>query len=309
MSSSTSNSPNIRQLNETFAISSQLEIVEGKGGFPVIEIKNEKAVAKISVYSAQVLSYQPVGEPEEMLFLSEKAYYQAGKATKGGIPICWPWFGPDPQGLGRASHGFVRNRMWTLLSTEAVSAGETKVRLGIIADEETLAIWPHQFELVIEIVVGQSLTIALITHNPGSEAFSITQALHTYFSIGDIDQVRVLGLEDTSYLDKTDQGAEKNQVGEIAITAETDRIYTDVKSELAVDDRSWGRRILISSTNSSTAIVWNPWKKISTAMADLVDSDYLKFVCVETANAENEVIEISPGEQYQMQAVYTIERS
>ncbi|PZO56250.1 MAG: D-hexose-6-phosphate mutarotase [Phormidesmis priestleyi] len=299
----------IEQLNQTFAISSQLEIVESKGGFPAIEIQNEKASAKISVYSAQVLSFQPVDEPEEMLFVSENAYYQTGKATKGGIPICWPWFGPDPQGLGRASHGFVRNRMWTLLSTEAMPTGETKVRLGMSANEETQAIWPYQFELVMEIVVGQRLAIALITQNTGSEAFSITQAFHTYFSIGDIHQVRVLGLEDTPYLDKADEGAEKTQIGEIAITAETDRIYVGVKPELIVEDSAWGRRILISSTNSSTAIVWNPWEKISAAMADLADSDYLNFVCVETANAENEVIEISPGEQYQMQAVYAIERS
>lgn len=304
-----SSNMSIEQLNQTFAISSQLEIVEGKGGFPIIEIQNEKASAKISVYSAQMLSFQPVGESEEMLFVSENAYYQPGKATKGGIPICWPWFGPDPQGLGRASHGFVRNRMWTLLSTEAMPTGETKVRLGVSADEETQAIWPHQFELVMEIVVGQKLAIALITQNTGSEAFSITQAFHTYFSIGDIHQVRVLGLEDTPYLDKAAAGAEKTQVGEIAITAETDRIYVGVKPELAVDDKAWGRRILISSTNSSTAIVWNPWEKISTAMADLADSDYLNFVCVETANAETEVIEILPGEQYKMQAAYAIERS
>ncbi len=298
----------IEQLNQTFAISSQLKIVEGKGGFPLIEIQNKKAAAKISVYSAQVLSFQPVGEPEEMLFVSENAYYQAGKATKGGIPICWPWFGPDPQGLGRASHGFVRNRMWTLLSTEAMPTGETKVRLGVSADEETQAVWPYQFELVIEITVGQALAIALITQNTGSEAFSITQAFHTYFRIGDVHQVRVVGLENTPYLDKTDQGTEKTQVGEIAITAETDRIYMGVKPELTVDDKAWGRRILVSSTHSTTAIVWNPWEKISVAMADLTDADYLKFVCVETANAENEVIEILPGEQYQMQAVYAIER-
>ena len=154
------NGMNSEQPYQEFGIANQVKIIEGEGGFPIVEVSNEEGSAKISVYSAQVLSFLPVGESEDVLFVSEKAYFQAGKATKGGIPICWPWFGPDPEGLGRASHGFVRNRMWTLLSTEAVSAGETKVRLGITADEETKAIWPKSFELVLEVLVGAQLSVS-----------------------------------------------------------------------------------------------------------------------------------------------------
>lgn len=298
----------VEQLNQKFGIANQVKVVEGKGGFPVVEVTNEKATAKISVYSAQVLSFKPTGEPEDLLFVSEKAYYQTGKASKGGIPICWPWFGPDPEGKGRASHGFVRNRMWTLLSAEAAATGETKVRLGMSPSEETLAIWPNQFELVIEIVVGTQLTVTLTTQNTGDKAFSITQALHTYFATGDIKQVRVLGFENARYVDKADNGAKKTQTGDITITEECDRIYTDVKPEVIIDDGAMGRRIRITATGSSTAIVWNPWTEISTNMADLKDNDYQRFICVETANAEDEVIEVAPGTEYTMQAVYAVER-
>ncbi len=298
----------VDQLNQEFGIPSQLKVVEGKGGFPVVEVNNKRAKAKISVYSAQVLSFQPDGETEDLLFVSENAYYQTGKATKGGIPICWPWFGPDPDGLGRASHGFVRNRMWSLLSAEETPDGETKVRLGVTADEETLEIWPHRFELVMEILVGTQLRVTLITQNTGDEAFSITQAFHAYFTIGDVTQVRVLGLEDKTYLDKANGGAAKTQSGAIAISEETDRIYMDVPPELVIDDEALGRRIHISTTGSHTAIVWNPWKEISMKMADLEEQDYQRFICVETANAENEVIEISPSDDYRLQAVYTVER-
>ena len=298
----------VDQLNQEFGIPNQLRVAEGKGGFPVVEVSNKKAKARISVYSAQVLSFQPTGETEDLLFVSENAYYQTGKATKGGIPICWPWFGPDPEGLGRASHGFVRNRMWSLLSAEETPDGETKIRLGVTADEETLEIWPHRFELVMEILVGTQLRVTLITQNTGDEPFSITQACHTYFTIGDITQVQVLGLEDKTYLDKADGGAQKTQSGAIAISEETDRIYMDVPPELVIDDRALGRRICISTTGSHTAIVWNPWKEISMKMADLEEQDYQRFICVETANAEDEVIEVSPGSDYRLQAVYTIER-
>ena len=298
---------NIEQLNQEFGIASQLSIVEGKGGFPVIVIDNEHAKARISVYAAQVLSFQPVGAAADLMFVSENAYYQPGKATKGGIPICWPWFGPDPEGQGRASHGFVRNRMWTPLSTETTETGETKVRLGVSADEETQKIWPYSFELVIEILVGQTLTVALITSNTGESTFQVTQAFHSYFTVGDINQVKVLGLEETTYLDKVDDGKEKKQSGAITFSSETDRIYTDVKPELIVEDSALNRRIRISTTGNKTAIVWNPGQEISDKMADLAAQDYLKFVCVETANAADDVVEIAPNSAYKLQAVYVIE--
>ncbi len=298
----------IEQLNKEFGISDQVEVVEGKGGFPVVQVSNEKATAKISVYSAQVLSFQPAGESADLMFVSENAYYQTGKATKGGIPICWPWFGPDPEGKGRASHGFVRNRMWTLLSTEAMPSGETKVQLGMSPSEETLAIWPYQFELIMEATVGDQLTVTLTTTNTGDESFSITQAFHTYFSTGDISQVKVLGLEGKQYIDKPDSGAQKAQDGAINVTEEVDRVYMDAPSELVIEDGELDRRIRINSRGAKTAIVWNPWTEISQKMADLEADDYQRFICVETANAGDDVVEVAAGSAYQLKATYTIER-
>ncbi|MEO1791984.1 MAG: D-hexose-6-phosphate mutarotase [Cyanobacteria bacterium J06629_19] len=297
----------IKQLNQDFGTPGQVEIIEGKGGFPVVQVSNEKAKAKISVYSAQVLSFQPAGEATDLMFVSENAYYNTGKATKGGIPICWPWFGPDPEGKGRASHGFVRNRMWTLLSVEPVTTGETKVRLGMSPSEETLAIWPYQFDLVMEVIVGEQLTVTLTTKNTGDEAFPLTQAFHTYFGVGDISKVKVLGLEGKQYLDKPDGGAQKVQEGAIEVAGEVDRVYMDVPSELVVEDSALGRKIRINSTGSKTAIVWNPWAEISEKMADLESGDYQKFICVETANAADDVVEVAAGAEYQLKAVYTIE--
>jgi glucose-6-phosphate 1-epimerase len=298
----------IEQLNTQYGLADQLKFVEGKGGFPCIEIHNQSAKALISLYSGQVLSFQPIAEPADILFLSDRAYYQDGKAIKGGVPICWPWFGPDPEGLGRPSHGFVRNRFWNVINTEAISAAETKVTLGLADTAETQTIWPQSFELAIEISVGNTLTVELVTRNRGDRAFSITQALHTYFKVGDISQVRVLGLENTQYLDKVDSGIQKTQQGPVAIAQEVDRVYTDVKGELAIEDTALGRRIRITSSGSHTAIVWNPWAKICSEMADLGDDDYKSFVCVETANAANEVVEISPHSEYRFVAAYRVER-
>lgn len=297
---------NIEQLNADYGIADQLQFSLGKGDLPVIKINNAQAQGVISVYGGQVLAYRPTSASEDLMFLSEQAYYQTGKAIKGGTPICWPWFGPDPEGLGRASHGFVRNRLWTVQSTSTTPNQETTVKLGLADTPETREIWPHSFELSIEFTIGSTLKIELITHNTGGQPFSITQALHTYFQVGAIAPLRVKGLADTAYIDKVDGGVQKQQSGEIAIAEEVDRIYLGVPPVLAVEDPTLHRRIEITASGSQTAVVWNPWIDNSTKMADLQDDDYQKFVCVETANAANEVIEIKPGTAHSLSADYRI---
>ncbi len=296
-------------MNRDFAIQDQLSIIEGEGGFPFIKIDNGTATALISIYAGQVLAYRPLSECEDLLFLSGKAYYKEGKAIKGGIPVCWPWFGPDPEEKGRPGHGFVRNRPWALSGTEATPEGETKVVLELTDNEETREIWPNAFQLLLEISVGTNLTVKLITRNTGDRSYSITQALHTYFKVGDIDRVKVLGLENLQYLDKADKGLEKTQQDEVRISEEVDRIYTGVQGNLTIDDTDLGRQILISSIGSRTAVVWNPWAKIAADMADLGDDDYKQLICVETANTADEIVEIPSGGESRLVAQYTIIRN
>ena len=297
----------IEQLNRDHGIAGQVEFFEGQGGFPFIRVKNAKASALISVYAGQVLSFQPTGKTDDLMFLSQKAYYQTGKAIKGGVPICWPWFGPDPEEKGRAAHGFVRNRSWDVIETNVTANGDTQVVLGLTDTPETLAIWPHAFILRLEIIVGETLNLALVTRNTGDQAFSITQAFHTYFSVGDIHQTRVSGLEGRQYIDKVDGGQQKMQSGAVTISSEVDRIYLDVLDDIIVHDPALKRRINIASQGSQTAVVWNPWAKISTEMADLQDDDYLRMLCVETTNAATDSIKIQPGSEFRLVANYRIE--
>jgi glucose-6-phosphate 1-epimerase len=250
------------------------------------------------------LSFQPANE-QNLMFLSEAAYYETGKGIKGGAPICWPWFGPDPEQQGRPVHGFVRNRLWNVIKTETTGNGDSKVTLGLSDTAETRTIWPHSFNLDIEVTVGESLNLELITRNKDTAPFSITQALHTYFKVGHIDQVSILGLEGVEYLDKVDNYAQKTQAGAVMINSEVDRIYQDVQKELVIDDIAYDRRIRIRASDSRTAVVWNPWAK---KMDDLKNDDYERFVCVETANAGSEVVEIAPGDECRVVANYLIER-
>lgn len=288
--------------NAEHAIPDQLSFIDGPGGLPFIRVRNSHAEALVSLYAGQVLSYRPLGAAADVLFVSERAYYQPGKAIKGGVPVCWPWFGADPQGLGRPAHGFVRNRMWAVWSTASTPAGETQITLGLVDTPETLAIWPHAFQLTLEITVGATLRLALTTRNTGDAPFVITQALHSYFAVGDIAHTTVTGLDGCRYIDKAAGagGTVKQQVGAVHIAAEVDRIYTDVPPQLAIMDGALRRAIRITSEGSHTAVVWNPWAAIATGMADLKDDEYQRLLCVETANADNEVVTVQPGGEHRM---------
>jgi len=297
---------NFEQLSR-YEIEDELQFVEIEHGFTYVEINNARAHATISTYSGQVLSYKPKGQQQDLLFVSDRAYYEDGKAIKGGIPVCWPWFGPDPGGQGRPAHGFVRNRQWQVAASESLTDGSTRVVMSLTDSEATRSLWPHPFRLSIEITVGDSLQVELVTHNSGDETVTISQALHTYFYVGDISQVGVLGLEDTDYVDKVDGSALKTQAGPVTINGEVDRVYTDVTGELVIDDASLGRRIRILSSGCSTAVVWNPWAEIAASMADLDDNDYRNMICVETANAGPEAVDVPAGSEYRLAAEYRIE--
>lgn len=280
--------------------------IEGKGGLPFVKVSNTKASALISIYAGQVLSYQPVGETEDLMFLSESAYFQEGKAIKGGVPICWPWFGAAPEDPDFPDHGFARNSYWTVSSVDLLEEGDTKIKLKLFDSETTHKTWPYEFILSLEIIVGNNLSLELSTCNTGKQPFIITEALHTYFNVGEASQVQVLGLEHAEYLNKAENYVEVCQIAAIALTNETDRIYTDVKHDLTIVDPVFKRKIKISSSGNKNVVVWNPWVARSAQISDLGREDYKRFICIEIANAASDTVEIEPGEEYKMLTRYCV---
>ncbi|MGR8930789.1 MAG: D-hexose-6-phosphate mutarotase [Gammaproteobacteria bacterium] len=293
---------NIDQLQDRYGIKNRINFKTGAGGFPYIQVQNQSASSLISLYGGQILSFKPVDQHEDLLFVSTKSLYQAGMAIRGGIPVCWPWFGPDPKGLHRPNHGFVRNQFWTVAAS-ASSDSETRIQLQFSEKHKTERTWQLPFTLTLEFNIGKSLALKLTTQNTGDRPFSLTQAFHSYFSIGDIRQVQVLGLENAFYFDKLDQGREKRQTGIVTISEETDRIYENINSHLVLNDPVFKRRVEIDSENCKTGVVWNPWQK---AMADLHSQAYRRFVCVETGNIAFDVVQIFPGEQKSLLTTYKV---
>lgn len=299
----------LQQLNETFSIRDCISFIEGKGGLPVISVSSDKASASISLYGGQVLSYQQVTDMNDLFFVSDHAYYEAGKAIKGGAPVCWPWFAANKGDPSLPFHGFVRNQLWQVESTELLQNGDVVVSLLFSTSEMTKTLWSHDFELHQQITIGEQLDIQLTTKNTGKQSFDITQAVHSYFNIGNINTVSVSGLEEKRYLDKVEQFSEKTQHGVITVSSEVDRIYQASDNEIVIDDPGFNRKIHINNTGSTTTVVWNPWVDISRSSADLKDDDYLRFICVETANAADEIITVTAGAQYTMGVSYRIENT
>ena len=296
------------ELNTQFAIANQLSFSQRNGDWPFIQIHNAHARATISLYGGQVLGFHPHHTTDDLMFLSERAFYEHGKAIKGGAPICWPWFGADVSGFNRGAHGFARNQLWRVVSTRELNDGATEVVLALNESPSSLALWPHTFELTSTITVGQSLKITLVTRNTSDTPMHLTQAIHTYFKVGDIGQTQVLGLENTQYIDNAVGGNReiKPQMGAIGFTQEVDRIYTHTPPTMQIVDTTWQRSIQIQATGSHSTVVWNPWVEIAKKSADLNDGDYQKFVCVETANAAEDSVQIAPNASHRLSAEYSI---
>jgi len=298
--------PSTEELNNEFGIDNQLCFEQVEGGLIMIDISNQYAKARISTSGGQILSYQPHSENNDMVFLSEKANYLPGKMIRGGVPVCWPWFGDDTSGYGRPSHGFARNQQWDVLGTRSNTDGSTTVTLCIKDTDGSQTIWPYKFKLLIEITVGKCLEVQLTTKNTGKKTFTISQALHTYFNVSDISKVVVNGLDGCEYLDKLDDFSSSTQAGDVVISQEIDRIYQNSPAQVTLKDSGFDRIISISAINSRTTVIWNPWTAAISKIDDLDDSSYPQFLCVETANAADDCITIPEGRERTIKVVYEI---
>ncbi len=265
----------------------------------VAEITSVYSTALISLYGAQVLSFVPKAQ-EDVLFMSSESYFTKGKAIRGGIPICWPWFGAHPVDNSLPSHGFARISMWNVISTKE-EEDNVVLTLGLSANTETLKLWPYQFEAQLEICVGQELSVALKTINTGNKVFEISSALHSYFNVSDINTIQVKGLANTPYLDDVTakEGVQEEEI--LGISDRIDRRYKQATTECLIIDGK--KTITVAKEGSRVTVVWNPGAKLSKQMADLGDKDYINMLCIEAANSLEDTITVFPGKQHILKTI------
>jgi len=280
--------------------------VSGPGGLTVAEIANAHAEARVALLGATVLAFAPRGH-KPVIWVSRDSRYTPGKAIRGGIPICWPWFGDHPSDPGKPAHGFARTADWTVSGVDQTADGSTRVRLGLGDSAATRALWPHAFAAETIVTVGPVLEVDLVVRNTGDAPFTCTGALHSYFGVGDIGRVRVHGLDGLEYIDKVARFQRFAQSGPVTITGETDRIYLGTSADCVIDDSGWQRKIRVAKRGSDTTVVWNPWIEKARQLADFGDDEYHEMICVETTNAADDQITVPPGAEHHLVTRISVE--
>ncbi|GAB3710860.1 D-hexose-6-phosphate mutarotase [Mariniluteicoccus flavus] len=261
---------------------------------------------KVFDHGAHITTWSPDATP--VLFLSGEALFQAGKAIRGGIPICFPWFADGRDGHAKPAHGPARLARWRLDHVDEVD-GVTSLEWRL--DEADLVglpgadAAPRHFEAICRQRFGDRLEVAFSVRNTGEASFGFETALHTYFHVGDVERVSLDGLAGSDFLDKV-TGATDTQRGAVTFTGETDRVY-DSTATVTIVDPALGRRIVVEKENSATTVVWNPGAEKARGIADLADAEWRQFVCVETANAGEAAIRLTPGESHVMRLVVGVE--
>lgn len=271
-------------------------IKELENGFRYIELKSKNSSAKIALNGAQLFEYMLNGK--NLLWVAKEAIYEDGISIRGGIPICWPWFGFNKENTSLPQHGFARNELWSIVDLK-----EYEAILKLEPTVSTKRVWNYAFELLLKINIQDNLTLELKTTNKDTKAFKITQALHTYFKISNIANVEILGLEQKPYLDAL-TWKKATQVGAIHFNGELDRVYQNIDKEILLLDKN--QKISIKNSGSSSCVVWNPWIEKSSRLSQMSTDEYKEMLCIESANAFDDEKTILPNESHTLKAIITL---
>ena len=280
------------------------KVMEGNGGLSKVRITSPDGVGEIYVHGAHVTSWKPAGR-QEVLFLSSQSRWEQGHAIRGGIPICFPWFGGKADDPSAPAHGFVRTKAWQLASIVQVGDAVT-VTLSTESDDTTRKWWPAEFRLVYRATFGSELSLELLVLNTGRTSLRFDEALHAYFRVANIAKTRVRGLDHVHYVDKTNSNRKEIQQGDIEIVSETDRVYLNTTDAIELEDPVLPRRIRLTKENSRTTVVWNPWATKTRSLSDLAADEWKQMICIETSNVADFAVDLAPGQQHTMNALVRV---
>ena len=281
-------------------IPERVTLVKDGGDLPKIRVKTNWSTAEIYLLGAHVAGFQKNGEPP-LLFMSEASQFAVGKPIRGGVPIVFPWFGPRE---GRALHGFARVTEWEWEGTSVAPDSSVTLRFGL-PDSAARADGSPPAKVTFAVTVSDKLTMELSVANPSAtESLSFENCLHTYFTIGDIEEVEITGLKGTTCIDRVGNVTQRVESADgIRINSETDRLYLDTTQTVEIHDLRHGRKIRVEKSGSASTVVWNPWVEKARNMPDFGDDEFKQMVCVESGNVAQNKITLAPGKSASLKVV------
>lgn len=261
---------------------------------PCLRISNRSATATLVLQGAQLIEYTPAGL-RNLLFVSKNEPFIAGQAIRGGIPVCWPWFGAHSQRSDAPAHGFSRTANWQY---EIVSDTDerTDIRLTLSTQGERED-FPYHASAELLVSIGPTLVMSLTTNNLGETAFALSQALHSYFAADDVSQIDISGLSQFPALDKVSQ-KKITFPAEFTIAREIDWIVLDEGQPIAITGIDVPCRI--TRMGSRSVVVWNPWRQKAATLSQFHPEEYQRMVCVEPANAGDDARLVKPKQAHAM---------
>lgn len=247
---------------------------------PLIIITHPTFQAAVALQGAQLISWQPMTE-EPVIWLSENTDFYPGKAIRGGVPVCWPWFGTQ----GKPAHGFARTQTWDLLAHDE-DDNKVSLTFELKDNKQTRKLWPHSFSLILKLwITRQQCDLELEAWGD----FESTTALHSYFTVSDSRKVRVFGLGD-SYIDQVLANQLGHLLGPQTYPDRIDRIFTAPEACSRIEDEQFNRQIEIHHQYHSDVVTWNPGQALSLSMNDMTNEGFQNMVCVETARINQPLI-------------------
>ncbi len=276
------------ELNEIFGLEDCLSFEMHPSGLALGKVAIPECQAEFMLHGAHVLSYQPAQRDGSILFVSEKAIFEHGKPIRGGIPICFPWFGSNAENAALPAHGWARTKEWEVIET-ARSSNQVIIRMVLAQDG---------IQATCELGFGAELSVDVAVLNCRDVPLNFEIALHTYFQIKSIDDVEIVGLERVPYVDQLKDTTHPGDRVAIRFTEETDRIYQGGVDRIALLEREQKSQVSIAPRGSKSTVVWNPWIEKSKRMADFGDDEYLRMCCIETANVRANQIVLAPGQSH-----------
>jgi len=285
-------------------LSTTLTETKLESGLVRLSIENQAAHAELYTQGAHLTAYQPKDQPD-LLWVSDAERYEAGRAIRGGIPICWPWFGDHPSEETAPAHGLARTHIW---DWELLAENDNRTDLRLWLDTDgTDPGFPHQARAELLVSVGDSLILALTTQNLSNQPFQLSQALHSYFPITDLGKTAIAGLDGQFYHDKLTGQSATWPTG-FRVDQEIDRIVLDRGEPLRLN-RGDGHITRIKRQGSRSVVVWNPWVEKSKSLSNFNDDDYQQMLCLEAANAAEDARLLKAGHSHTLICEISSEQS
>jgi len=259
-------------------------------GLPILSVNTAKCSALIALQGAHLLSFCTQGA-NPLLWVSPNCDFTPGVALRGGIPVCLPWFGPNALDPKKPKHGFARNRDWKLSEAKLLADGRAELIFSFTSGANEL--FDFNFAAQLIITLGANIKLDITVSNTDTQTFDCSWVLHSYHPVSSLQDVRVQGLANRTYLDNLENHAAKIQQGDVSFPAEVDRVYPGIENPIIIAGKP---TIQITHHNCPSVVVWNPGTTNAAKIADIGEGNEQGYICVERGAVLAEKWNLMAGE-------------